>query len=82
MDIFHAIADPDRCSADMEGFEEMTKHKVEVDVIRRDKKSRPFDGTCENCKYFDDPEEVCKMRLCIHAIRTLFDCYDFDGGRE
>ena len=57
------------------------KSTIELDVIHRDKKSRPFDGTCDTCKYFDDPHEVCQARLCVHAISALYECYVYDEDR-
>jgi len=50
----------------------------EIIVIRRNKKSRPFDvdGTCDTCKYADDSHEVCQVILCVHAISCLYDLYE------
>ena len=30
---------------------------------------------CDRCIHSEDPEEVCKARLCFRAIHELFDCY-------
>ena len=50
----------------------------EIKVIRKNKKSRPFDvdGTCDTCKYADDSHEVCQARLCVHAVSCLYDLYE------
>lgn len=35
---------------------------------------KDFTG-CDRCVHSEDSEEVCKARLCVHAIHELKDCY-------
>ena len=30
---------------------------------------------CDRCIHSEDSEEICKVRLCVHAIHELKDCY-------
>lgn len=31
--------------------------------------------SCLDCIHADDNEDICKLRLCIHAIGHLRECY-------
>lgn len=31
---------------------------------------------CDKCKYRNDDIHVCQARLCVHAIDTLYDCFE------
>lgn len=45
---------------------------IEINVTpKRDESFRSCD-TCVNC---DDPESVCILRKCVHAIGCLHECY-------
>ena len=50
--------------------------KVTYTVNRTDFES------CDDCVHSGDSVEICKMRLCYHAIDTLHDCYESKGKKE
>ncbi len=48
----------------------MDRVEVTYSVNRTDFES------CDDCVYSGDSIEICKMRLCYHAINELRDCYE------
>ena len=38
--------------------------------------------SCNNCIHADDTREICVLRLCIHAIGHLSECYEPKSGKE
>lgn len=39
-----------------------------------DKADKTYTG-CDKCVHANDSEDVCRARLCIHAINCLKECY-------
>ena len=37
---------------------------------------------CNKCIHNEDTEEICKMRLCVHAIGGLTECYKPRGEEK
>lgn len=52
------------------GSDHMDKVEVTYSVNRTDFES------CDDCVHYGDSLEMCKMRLCYHAIDKLRDCYE------
>lgn len=50
--------------------------KVTYSVKRTDFES------CDDCVHSEDGLEICKMRLCYHAIDKLRDCYEQKGKKN
>ena len=48
----------------------MISKRVEIDILDY----KPY-GMCENCKYADDSEEICKLRGCFRVFDEFKDCY-------
>lgn len=38
--------------------------------------------SCDDCVHSGDSVEMCKMRLCYHAISALHDCYEPKGRKN
>lgn len=51
----------------------------EIHIYPETKKD--FEG-CNKCMYSDDSEAVCRARLCVHAIRNLYECFKPRGSEE
>ena len=51
----------------------MSKYIKEYSIIVE--ADEDFTG-CDRCIHSEDPEEVCKARLCFRAIHELKDCYE------
>lgn len=32
--------------------------------------------SCVECVHANDSEDICVLRLCVHAIKYLYDCYE------
>lgn len=54
----------------------MSKVEVTYSVNRTDFES------CDDCIHSGDTLEICKMRLCYHAIDNLRDCYEPKGEKN
>ena len=52
------------------------KKTVEIEVITKSKDYDISGGLCDTCKYHDDPEYVCRIRQCVHAVSCLYDLYE------
>jgi hypothetical protein len=37
--------------------------------------------SCDDCIHSGDSVDMCKMRLCYHAISALHDCYEQKGEK-
>ena len=37
--------------------------------------SNPSFESCDKCIHYDDSEETCILRRCIHAVSELKECY-------
>lgn len=58
------------------GSEHMDKVEVTYSVNRTKFES------CDDCVHSGDSLEICKLRLCYHAIDKLRDCYEPKGEKK
>lgn len=58
------------------GSDHMDKVEVTYTVNRTEFES------CDDCVHSGDSVEICKNRLCYHAIASLHDCYEPKGEKN
>ena len=52
-----------------------------VKLVVTPPKNEDFEG-CSKCIHSEDTEEICQMRLCVHAFAELSECYKPRGEND
>lgn len=64
-----------------EEYRELSLDMVNMVKVTYSVKRTDFES-CDDCIHYGDSVEICKNRLCYHAIDKLRDCYEPKGEKK
>lgn len=64
-----------------EEYREFSLDMVNMVKVTYSVKRTDFES-CDDCIHYGDSVEICKNRLCYHAIDKLRDCYEPKGEKK